>query len=280
MFPITSSPPRWGGGAGCTHKLVIIPIPSPTLHYRWPPGTTAAVIRIDNVTAQLSSYNSAQSNLPFSVETAAIDLLRADPSSPLTCPFDAHDRSCLVMVLILWEGNESTDGNVIVRVTEAPYLPLQSRRNRQSHENNTGTYSYTLSMTLMPGMNHIVWCSSTPINLDESLTTFAFGRPNIWLFPSDPLSSLLFYSTNANNSPTSTSPYLPIPPIMVSPFSSSSQESPPQVGLLLHGTPSLLTLSRLSLGPLGLLHPTVGRIYPWLLQKTTHHLITSVPSHE
>jgi hypothetical protein len=172
------------------------------------------------------------------------------------------------------------EGNVIVRVTEAPYLPLQSRRNGQSHENNTGTYSYTLSLTLMPGMNHIVWCSSTPVNLDESLTTFAFGRPNIWLLPSDPSSCLLFYATNANNSPTSTLPYFPIPPIMVSPFSSSSQESPPQVGLLLRGTPSLLTLSRLSSGPFGLLHPTVGRIYPWLLQKTTHHLITSVPYHD
>jgi hypothetical protein len=254
---------------------------SPTLHSRWPPGTTAAVIRMDTVTAQLSSYNSAQSNLPFSVELAATDLLRADPLSPLvTCPFDAHDRSCLAMVLILWEGNDSADGNVTVRITEAPYLPLQSRRNRQSHETNTGIYSYTLSLTLMPGVNHIVWCSSTPINLDESLSTFAFGRPNVWLLPSDPLSCLLFYSTEANNSSISTSPYRPIPPIMVSPFSSSSQESPPQVGLLLQGIPSLLTLSRLSSGPFGLLHPTIGRIYPWLLQKTTHHLITSVPSHE
>jgi hypothetical protein len=129
-------------------------------------------------------------------------------------------------------------------------------------------------------MNHIVWCSSTPVNLDESLTTFAFDRPNIWLLPSDPSSCLLFYSTNAHNSPSSTSPYFPIPPVMVSSFPSSLHTSPPQVGLLLHGTPSLLTLSRLSSGPFGLLHPTVGRIYPWLLQKTMHHLITSVPSHE
>ncbi len=257
--------------------------PSPTLHCRWPPGTTAAVIRMDAFTAQLSPYNSAQSNLSFCVELAATDPLRAnDLSSPLMsiCPFDAHDRTCLVMVIIIWEGDDSTERNITARVTEPTHLPSRSRRNGQSHENNTGTYSYTLSLNLMPGMNHIVWCSSTPVNLDESLTTFAFGRPNIWLLPSDPSSCLLFYSTNANNSPSSTSPYLPIPPLMVSSFPSSLHKSPPQVGLLLHGTPSLLTLSRLPSGPFGLLHPTVGRIYPWLLQKTMHHLITSVPSHE
>jgi hypothetical protein len=238
---------------------------------------------MDAFTAQLSPYNSAQSNLSFCVELAATDPLRAnDPSSPLMsiCPLDAHDRNCLVMVVIIWEGDDPTERVITVRVTEPTYLPSRSRKNGQPHEISDGAYSYTLSLTLMPGMNYIVWCSSTPVNLDESLTTFAFGRPNIWLFPSDPSSSLLFYSTNANTSPSSTSPYLPIPPIMVSSFSSSLHDSPPQVGLLLHGAPSLLTLSRLSSGPFGLLHPTVGRIYPWLLQKTTHHLITSVPSHE
>ena len=133
---------------------------SPTLHSRWPPGTTAAVIRMDTLTAQLSSYNSAQSNLPFYVETAATDPWRVDdPSSPLMsiCPFDAHDRSCLVMVIILWEGDDSTKSNITVRVTEPTYLPSRSRRNGQSHEHNTGAYSYTFSLNLLPGMNHIVW---------------------------------------------------------------------------------------------------------------------------
>jgi hypothetical protein len=239
---------------------------------------------MDAFTAQLSPYNSAQSNLSFCVELAATDPLRAnhDPSSPLMsiCPLDAHDRNCLVMVVIIWEGDDPTERVLTVRVTEPTYLPFRSRRNGQPHEISDGAYSYTLSLTLMPGMNHIVWCSSTPVNLNASLSTFAFGRPNIWLFPSDPSSSLLFYSTNADTSPSNTSPYLPIPPLMVTPFSSLLQDSPPQVGLLLHGAPSLLTLSRLSSGPFGLLHPTVGRIYPWLLQKTMHFLITSVPSHE
>jgi hypothetical protein len=239
---------------------------------------------MDASTAQLSPYNSVQSNLSFCVELAATDLSRTnhDSSSPLMsiCPLDTHDRNCLVMVVIIWEGNDPTERIVTVRVTEPAYLPSRLQRNGQPHEIRDGAYSYTFSLTLMPGMNHIVWCSSSPVNLSESLSTFAFGRPNIWLFPSDSSSSLLFYSTNADTSPSNTSPYLPIPPLMVSPFSSLLQDSPPQVGLLLNGAPSLLTLSRLSSGPFGLLHPTVGRIYPWLLQRTTHYLITSVSSHE
>jgi hypothetical protein len=278
----TPFPPLRGGGG--MHKIQHKShFPTPTLHCRWPPSTTAAVIRMDASTAQLSPYNSAQSNLPFCLELAATDPLGVnDPSSLLTslCPLDAHDSNCLVMVVIIWEGDDTTERVITVRVTEPTYLPVRSRRNRQSHEISNDAYSYTFSLTMMPGMNYIVWCSSTPVNLNESLTTFAFDRPNIWLYPSDPLSSLLFYSTNVDASPSSTSPYLPIPSIMVSSFSSSLHDSPPQVGLLLQGAPSLLTLSRLSSGPFGLLHPTVGRIYPWLLQKTTHHLITSVPSHE
>jgi hypothetical protein len=189
---------------------------------------------MDASTAQLSPYNSAQSNLSFCVELAATDLSRTnhDFSPPLMsiCPLDTHDRNCLVMVVIIWEGNDPTERIVTVRVTEPTYLPPRLQRNGQPHEIRDGAYSYTFSLTLMPGMNHIVWCSSSPVNLNESLSTFAFGRPNIWLFPSDPSSSLLFYSTNADTSPSNTSPYLPIPPLMVSPFSSLLQDSPPQVG--------------------------------------------------
>jgi hypothetical protein len=92
----------------------------------------------------------------------------------------------------------------MVRVTEPTSLPLRHQRDGQTHENSDGVYSYTFLLNMMRGMNYIVWCSSSPFNLSDSLSTFAYGRPNIWLVPSDPSSSLLFYSTNAVNSPSST----------------------------------------------------------------------------
>jgi hypothetical protein len=239
---------------------------------------------MDTPTAQLSPYNSAQSHYSFCVGLAPTDLSESihdllSPSAPI-CPLETHDGTCLVMIVIIWEGNDPAERMVTVRVTKPTSLPFRHQRDGQTHENSDGVYSYIFSLNMMPGMNYIVWCSSSPFNLSESLSTFAYGRPNIWLVPSDPSSSLLFYSTNAGNSPSSTSPYHPIPPLMVSSFSPLLQDSPPQIGLLFNGVPSLLTLSRLASGPLGLLHPTVGRIYPWLLQTTTHYLITPFPSNE
>jgi hypothetical protein len=150
------------------------------------------------------------------------------------------------MIVIIWEGTDPAERMLTVRVTEPTSLPLWHQRVRQTNEDSDDVYSYTFSLNMMPGMNHIVWCSSSPFNLSNSLSTFAYGRPNIWLVPSDPSSSLLFYSTNATLPSANTSPYHPIPPLMVSPFLPFLQNFPPQVGLLLTGTPSLLTLSCLA----------------------------------
>jgi hypothetical protein len=133
---------------------------SPTLHYRWPPGTAAAATRMDSFTARLLPYYSAQSHFSFRVGQAPNDLSESihdllSPSVQL-CPLETHDGTCLVMIVIVWEGNDPAKRMVRVRVTEPTSLPLRHQRDGQTNENSDGLYSYTFSLNMMPGMNCMV----------------------------------------------------------------------------------------------------------------------------
>jgi hypothetical protein len=164
---------------------------------------------MDSYTARLLPYNSVQSCFSFRVGQAPIDLSGSihdllSPSVQL-CPLETHDGTCLVMIVVVWEGNDAAEAVLMVRVTEPTYLPHRYQRDRQTNE-NSDVYSYTFSLNIVPGINHILWCSSSPFNFSDSLSTFAYGRPNIWLVPSDPSFSLLYYSTTAVDPPVSTHP--------------------------------------------------------------------------
>jgi hypothetical protein len=130
------------------------------------------------------------------------------------------------------------------------------------------SYSYGISITLCPGINHVAWCASAPITFSSSMRYFPYHRPNIWLLPTDPSTYIQYLTQTDPASPSS--PYTP------SPYPLPSTPYPPSLGLVFSRVPSLIRLSQLAAGATGLYHPAVSRIHPALSMVTFHPIHTSL----
>ncbi len=129
-------------------------------------------------------------------------------------------------------------------------------------------YSYGITVTLLPGINHVAWCASTPINFSSSMRYFPYHRPNIWLLPIEPFTYIQYLAQTDPASPSS--PYIP------SPYPLPSTSHPSTLGIVSSRVPSLLRLSQLAAGATGLYHPAVARIHPTLSMVTFHPIHTSL----
>ncbi len=136
------------------------------------------------------------------------------------------------------------------------------------------SYSYVISVTLRPGINHVAWCASAPITFSSSMRYFPYHRPNIWILPTDPSTYIQYLTQTDPASPSS--PYIPSPYLFASPYPLPSTPYPPSLGLVFSRVPSLIRLSQLAAGATGLYHPAVSRIHPALSMVTFHPIYTSL----
>ena len=232
---------------------------------------------LDSLTASLLPYNSDLSGLPFSISHVSSDSMLQEGNIPVdlshTCSKDT-DLVCPNVVTIL-----SEDTLILsVRIME-PFSPYPRSRSQLAYRLRQGlpafesAYSYSFPLTIQAGVNYIAWCSSTPLNFQDSDMAFSFDRPNLWLVPHSPASSLQYYALRGSSTPT----YEPIPSYVATSYPLPCFSIPPVLGLLSSGVPSLLMLAQLAAGPDGLYHPHVRRVHPWASQTTYHSLISSIP---
>jgi hypothetical protein len=135
-------------------------------------------------------------------------------------------------------------------------------------------YSYGITVTLQPGINHVAWSASTPINFSPSRRYFPYHHPNIWLLPIEPSTYIQYLTQTDPASPSS--PYIPSPYLFASPYPLPSTSHPSSLGIVSSRVPSLLRLSQLAAGATGLYHPAVARIHPTLSMVTFHPIHTSL----
>jgi hypothetical protein len=135
-------------------------------------------------------------------------------------------------------------------------------------------YSYSIHITLQPGLNHISWCSSAPITFSSSTRYFPYLRPNLWILPVNPSTQIQYFTLS--DSTSTMAPYTPAPYLFLSPYSFPSALHPLSLGIVRSGVPSLLPLSQLAAGAFGLFHPAVARIQPALSSVTFHPIHTSL----
>jgi hypothetical protein len=192
---------------------------------------------------------------------------------PYTClPTNGDDRCPLVITLLTEE-----EININIRVTEPYYPRLRYQtmaRIARDMPNDDDPYSYGITVTLRPGINHVAWCASTPINFSSSMRYFPFHRPNIWFLPMEPFTFIQYLAQTDPESPSS--PYIPSPYLFASPYPLPSTSHPLSLGIVSSRVPSLLRLSQLAAGATGLYHPAVARIHPTLSMVTFHPIRTSL----
>jgi hypothetical protein len=192
---------------------------------------------------------------------------------PYTClPTNGDDQCPLVITLLAEE-----DININIRVTE-PYYPRPKYQTLELIARGLPTmddsYSYSVSITLRPGLNHVAWCASAPITFSSSMRHFPYHRPNIWLLPTNSCTYIQYFTLTDPTSPGL--PYIPSPYLFASPYSLPSTPHPPSLGLVFSRVPSLIRLSQLAAGAVVLLHPAVSRIHPALSSVTFHSIQTSL----
>jgi hypothetical protein len=169
------------------------------------------------------------------------------------------------------------DIDIIVRATEPHYSrPKYQTLDliRQGLPTADDPYSYSIPITLLPGLNHVSWCASAPITFSSSMRHFPYHRPNIWILPTNPFTHIQYFALTDPTSPRS--PYIPTPHLFLSPYLFPSTPYPPSLGIVFSRVPSLLRLSQLAAGAAGLLHPAVARIRPALSYVTFHPIHTSL----
>jgi hypothetical protein len=240
----------------------------------------SSVVHMDDSSQPLRSYKNELSAHPYFISLQDTSdrgpHFLGDNSThllPYTClPTNGDDQCPLVITLLAEE-----DIDINIRVTE-PYCPCPKYQTLELIARGIPTvddsYSYSISITLRPGLNHVAWCASAPITFSPSMRLFPYHCPNIWLLPTNP-STVIQYFTLTD--PTSSDlPYTPSPYLYASPYSLSSTPHPPSLGLVFSRVPSLIRLSQLAAGAAGLLHPAVSRIHPALSTITFHPIQTSL----
>jgi hypothetical protein len=134
---------------------------------------------------------------------------------PYTCLPTNGDDQCPLVITLLTE--EKIDINI--RVTE-PYYPRPKHQTLALIARDIpavdDSYSYVISITLRPGINHVAWCASAPITFSSSMRYFPYHRPNIWLLPTDPSTYIQYLTQTDPASPSS--PYIPSPYLFASPY--------------------------------------------------------------
>jgi hypothetical protein len=192
---------------------------------------------------------------------------------PYTClPTNGEDQCPFVITLLAEE-----DIGINIRVTE-PYYPRPKYQTLELIARDLPTiddsYSYSVSITLRPGLNHVAWCASAPITFSSSMRLFPYHRPNIWLLPTNSSTYIQYFTLTGSTSPGLH--YTPSPYLFASPYSFPSTPHPPSLGLVFSRVPSLIRLSQLAAGAVGLFHPAVSRIHPALSSVTFHPIQTSL----
>jgi hypothetical protein len=244
-------------------------------------GTNVStVVHMDESGQPLRPYKDELSAHPYSISIQSTNdrgpHFLGDNSThlpPYTCLPTNGDNQCPLVITLLAE--EEIDINI--RVTE-PYYPRLKHQTLASIARDIPAaddpYSYGISITLRPGINHVAWCASAPITFSSSMRYFPYHRPNIWLLPTDPSTFIQYLTQTDPVSPSS--PYTPSPYLFASPYPLPSTPYPPSVGLVFSRVPSLIRLSQLAAGATGLFHPAVSRIHPTLSMVTFHPINTSL----
>jgi hypothetical protein len=240
----------------------------------------SSVVHMDDSSQTLRSYKDELSAHPYFISLQdtndRVPHFLGDNSThllPYTCLPTSGDDQCPLVITLLTE--EKIDINI--RVTE-PYYPRPKHQTLAFIARDIpavdDSYSYGISITLRPGINHVAWCASAPITFSSSMRYFPYHRPNIWLLPTDPSTYIQYLTQIDPASPSS--PYIPSPYLFASPYPLPSTPYPPSLGLVFSRVPSLIRLSQLAAGATGLYHPAVSRIHPALSMVTFHPIHTSL----
>jgi hypothetical protein len=250
---VGDEPSLWGGGVAsavlvkCQKCVHCININMFTLQYLFrlaEVGTNmSSIVRRDSNTP-LSPYNSALSAHPYFISFKNSGPHTMDETSfhllPYTCLLRNGDIQCPLVITLL--ANEHVD--IVIRVTE-PHYPRSKAQTVELIRLGLPTadepYSYSITVTLSPGFNHVSWCASAPVTFSESLRYFPYHRPNIRIFPHDPSVSIQYFASQ--DSTSARSPYIPTPYTFLSPYSFPSASHPPSLGVVSSGVASLLHLS-------------------------------------